>query len=284
MTTAPERTGISLCADECFAARIRQQMGRPLVTMVSAAEGNGPLGFELNDDIIIGVPQECMVAKQIAVAQSTIIPADDAARFELELQLLDSPRDYATDLIDIEAPAQWLGFAVKHDKLNELRAKLALRGIAANDMAFSPSAIALGKAVQTFAVGNIGDYVAIADICESSATMCFMRNGRFLDVGFCRFAITDWSSAESTKAAMSDLWTVVALHLSRHFQLGVTTPLTEMIVCGSKANDLCLNALRQFFRGTLTVPRLNAGYFADPSVLAQPDIHRFLVPLGLALE
>jgi hypothetical protein len=285
MTNLSERTGIDFRANHLSVASVLYSSGRPVVSdLKSIAIGTTVVG-ELFPHLSIGVPDSCVVAKHIRIPEFLTVEPKAAAQQELSLSLLDPPKDYLHDLIPTDSATRWLGLALKRECAEDLNQRVISGGLGTGDsVQFCPRSVALGRAIMTFAIGSWDDYFVAVEIDESAATLCFLQRGKIVDVGICPFSAVNWSDPVNVDVVVRDIRTVIALHQSRLFALGLTTPLTQIALCGSQASERCRISFERYFSGTLSLLRLNAGYFANPAQASEPNAHRYLVPLGLALE
>ncbi|MEK7775349.1 MAG: hypothetical protein AAB305_05645 [Candidatus Zixiibacteriota bacterium] len=285
MTAFLERTGLDLHSGHISLARVRYTSGRPMVMDMKTISDESVSEGEPLLHLSVGVPNACVVAKQLRIPELLTVDPKSAAQYELSLLLLDPPKDYLHELIPTESPSRWLGLALKRECAEELNQRIESRGLGKGESVhFCPRSVALGKAIMTFAIGSGGDYFVAVEIDDSATTLAFLQGGRIVDVGQCALSGTDWSSPASVDMAMRDIRTVIALHQSRLFSLGITTPLTQIVLSGLQATEEHCKILQRHFPGLITIPRLNAGFFAEPAQASQSAAHRYLVPLGLALE
>jgi hypothetical protein len=285
MTNTTERTGADFTDDHVRLAQVKYSSGRPVVSDMRTLANGSANDSEPYSHIVVGIPGECVIAKQIHISEFLTVEPRDAALHELLLSFMESHNDYLHDLIATDSANHWLGFALKRECAEELSQRIVAGGLRTGEhVQYAPRSVALGKAVMTFAIGSRDDFFVAVEIDDSSATLCFLQGGKIVDVGLCPFSHTDWSDTGSVSMAMRDVRTVISLHQSRLFGQGVTTPLTQIALCGTQASEKSRKSLERFYTGQISILRLNAGYFANPAQASEPTAHRYLVTLGLALE
>jgi hypothetical protein len=78
--------------------------------------------------------------------------------------------------------------------------------------------------------------------------------------------------------------TVVNFKLAMFLQDGVTVPLSALLLSGDNVEGEVCKVLERFFSVDIDTPKINSGFFAQPSELTSIPLEKYLVALGLAVK
>ena len=145
MTSQTERTGLDFRANHLSLAQVRYSSGRPIVRDIKTIANGSMVGGEPFPHLSVGVPDACVVAKQIRIPEFLTVDPKAAAQHELSLSLLDPPKDYLHELIPTDSATRWLGLALKRECAENLNQRIISGGLGTGEsVQFCPRSVALG--------------------------------------------------------------------------------------------------------------------------------------------
>lgn len=276
----------------CHLAGVEQQTGRAEIKALVSVESEQVASHQLlgGGCIVYAVPDELVMVKKISLGDITPDLADSAARFELAQSLLEDEREFYFDIISTGSGNQFLGTITRRQRANQLITAV-LPGDpnhARVDKKRYPftcraRAVALGKGYLAFCHRDAGELICLADFTEHLVSVCFVRHNNLVGLDRLKISGFDLSTDTGIGRMAVEFKTMVNFKLTSLFDNGVTVPLAALLINHDPGSRVA-EALSVYFPNIIGVPRINTGFFSDPSVADTTHLPDYLVALGLTVK
>ena len=281
------RIGVDCRGDLMYAARVCHDGTRPQVKALVRLSRTHPEKHELLEDgeVVLAVPDDQVIVKRLTLPDSPAADRPERARFEMSQTLLENELSFRFDTIDTGQQDRLLGLIMRRESLSNI-VERNTGGLFAErpSLSYQMRAVALGRGYIEFCRRQAGELVCLVDFHDQLASVCFVYQRHVLAVTHMRAANPDSRQLSDLPRLAVELKTLVNLQLSLLFSEGITVPLSILIVTGEAVTEQVTEALARHFPGGVAAPRINSGFFADPSKLNEIPIDNYLISLGLTID
>ncbi len=293
MVEAPDMlVGLDLGDQRCHLARVALQTGRPEIMALVSIELEQLAGHQLLDEgrVIYSVRDDLVTVKKISLDEVVTDLIDSAARFELAQSLLEDERKFYFDIIPTGPENRFLGTITRRERADQQFISVLPdhpQSDTKDQEGLAPlcraRAVALGMGYLSFCHRDAGELICLADFTDRLVSVCFVHHDNI--VGLDRLKIDSFDLASDTgigKMAV-EFKTMVNFKLTSLFDNGVTVPLSALLINRDAQSDIGAG-LGEYFPNILGAPRINTGFFSEPSTANSLPLPDYLVALGLTVK
>jgi hypothetical protein len=193
--------------------------------------------------------------------------------------LLENESEFHFDLVPTARSGRYLGIACRH---SELHSSLVGR------ISFEESTVltyrlrsdALFRASRTFAEPVGGELTVLADFGVDDVSLCLLYKNEPIAFGY-QAPVAVSADDNAIRRAAIDFKTVVNFRLAMLADIGVTVPLSQVVVTGAALDDRLITALDERFSGRVIRLKFRDGLLPDHLAA---KAHTYTVPLGLIVD
>ena len=265
-----------------YVARVEQHTGRPDIKALIRFDADHFNGHHLleGNQIIISIPDNQTMIKKV------VIPTDEnkymKVRFELETALGDNPQDFVYDIIQTKLENYFIGLTIR----KELTDKLIEPFVKHNgDLKFSTGgvmrAVALARGFFIYCQQSGGDFGAIIDFGENSASIAFYYKQEIVDIDSLPLQTQYYQNPESFQKVIIELKTLFNYKLSALLEKGISVPLSKLFVIGESIDEASMHSLSKNLKINISHPEINRGFITDRDKNKDIPLDKYLVALGL---
>lgn len=271
--------GIDLRANIPHRAVVSQTSGRPEIVQLAA--GADSIVADSSIELAIAIPDDLVLVKSLAMRNGSAIDLGARIRFELVHSVLEPENEFLFDSFKSGLSDRYVGLIYRRDRLEQFLQMLNIRG-GLNVHRFLARAAALGRGYMTFCRPEGGELQCVADITRSEVSLCFLYRGEITSLASMRLSGYDWSSPSAPRKLARELKTLVNFKLAGLADLGITIPLSVVILTGEPVDNNLFDILSGFFPIGVASPRFNQACLGRDALHPQPDL--FLAALGAAVN
>jgi hypothetical protein len=279
--------GIDLRGSDFLVVTTRTESGRTVIESLSRSTTPPGNGLELTGDtqVTLSVPDSRVLAKTIRLETADPVPVQDRLRFELAQSLLEEEENFHFDFVATGQSGYHLGLVFRREHLAEIARRHGLEtALAEGRLSFQSRAVALGRGYLAFGVGGEGELVALVDLADESASICFIYKRHIVGVASMAPAGHDLTSESGRKRLAVDLKTVLNYRQATLLNAGISVPPAGLVLCGELADDGLMQTLQPYFPSSVTQPRLHEGFFGALDYAAREALTRHISVLGLTVN
>ncbi len=281
------RTGIDLVGPDYLAAQVEKQ-GAQVKVLALSKIARGDLARSLFSDnclVVLSVPDDYIILKNVNLSQKPSNSTDKIIRFELQHALLDNPADFCCDIIDTGESTHTLAMVARKNKLEKISDifQTAENGNIRTD-GFVARSIALGRGFLHFCSNDTERLVCLANFDEARVSLCFVLGNNVITcASFDRTQFElDTESGFSRLAA--ELKTIINFKLNELAGRGKDAGLSRLVVSGGVLNQVQKESIASKLGVQLEEPVFDRLLSDNPVIDSNRPISDFLVSLGLTVE
>ena len=266
--------------------------GRPKVLSLHdwSADMVDSAGDTHSSQVVISVPDDEVLLKHLRKPAGSAGSERDRLAFELVQSLLEGEDQFVFDFLPLSGHNAWLGFVFRRQRLQELlksygkpRVSIPAESVP-EELPFVSRSRALGQGYLAFCEQDDGEVIGLADVSEKSVAICLLHNRRIVDLAHLTLRRGDQPTERFNEQLSVDLRMVVNFRLSGLANLGISAPLSRMILLGDGVDDNLRQTAEKYFPVGVTAPRLQRGYFAESAVSDPATAVNYLIALGLTVN
>ncbi len=290
--TSDMLVGLDPGDQRCHLARVALQTGRPEIVALASVEPKQLAGHQLLDDgrVIYSVRDDLVTVKKIKLGEVAPDLVDSAARFELAQSLLEDEREFCFDIIPTGPENRFLGTITRRERADQQFTAVLPdhpQSDTINQEGFAPlcraRAVALGMGYLSFCHRDAGELICLADFTDRLVSVCFVHHDNIVGLDRLRIDSFDLASDTGIGKMAVEFKTMVNFKLTSLFDNGVTVPLAALLINRDTEGNIG-TALGEYFPNILGAPRINTGFFSEPSMANSLPLPDYLVALGLTVK
>lgn len=276
--------GIDRRGDLYHTAKVRSQSGRPVVEELIKQEQlqSGRIQFEKDCNVTCGVSDNLAVIKRLRVAETGPEDQCETGRFELIQSVLESEDQLHVSVLPTRVRHRVLGIAWHKGVLPYL--PVTESSTSALSIDYHSRSAALGRGYLAFCRVGQGDLMAVVDVTVDCAALCLLYRRQVADIACFDCSPDMMTRSEGMKRFALDLKTVINDKLAALRSVGVSVPLSALVISGHGVNERFRQKLTEQFPVGVLAPDMHRGYFDSGVLESTQYLSDYLVALGLALN
>jgi hypothetical protein len=284
--TAISAIGIDRRGEFVYAARLCDASGRPAIEKLSRVERGRLAGNPILSDAraVFSVPDNDVMAKWLHLPKNEGHDVEELCRFELAASLLEPEERFTFDILSTGLSDRFIGLTYRRERLAYLD---DLYGVGHSERysaaGYRARALALGRGYITFCRPEAGDLICLTDFTDAAGSICLVYRQNVVGLAHLPFRTGDFSDDEDVKRLAIECKTVINFKLSSLCSLGITLPLSVLVICGDSVDDRIRTIFAEFFPAGVTAPRINDVYLLEGASVDGP-LEGFLVAMGLTVN
>ncbi len=287
MANTYTRIGVDLRDNTYYAARVLHGMGRPQVKALIRYKKDNLTNHELlnSGKVILSIPENMAIVKRIKLDVGKVEDFKNRGCFEILQSIPDDPDDYCCEILETSVSGTYLGIATRKKLLKSSIIDPFYKNANLNEI---PGAqvrgVALGIGYITYCHYENGDLVALVDVHDKMASICFVYKRKIMSVAHLMADEFDFNNERGIESFAVELKTLINYNLNSIFNDNATLPLSALLISGMNSIEQVLPVLRKYFLIRVGTPRINNGFFSDPDKIAGVQLEKYLIALGLAIN
>jgi hypothetical protein len=278
--------GLDSCGERLTAATVRTDGARLLVETIDSLTSDQLADYPplRAGRAVFAVPDETVLVKHLNLPRTDSHDLTDLARFELAASMLESETCFAFDIRPTGLEDQYLGLVYRRRQLARLDDEFGFGHREGHSISgYRSRALALGLGYLNFCRQRSGDFVCLVDRGRLGFSICLVYRGKVVRLAYLPLKSPDPAGeADGDRRAM-ELKTVVSYQLVALAKVGITLPLSGLILSGETVEEKDRSVLARYFPTGVTAPVLHPGYFPERMVESGLS-DTCLVPLGLTVN
>jgi len=283
MSEPRDKVGIDCRGDVCYLARVDDSAGRPTVRALARFQRHQlqQHRFLENAEVRISLTDRQAVVKSLRLAPTGKLPAEKLARFEMSQCLLGDEDEFLVDVAATGQPEHWLGMAVHAETASDAASLVAEPSDRKQEVMLGLRSWSLGAGFLTYCHAAGGDVVALADYWDDLTTLCLLHKRRVVSTGVIAHPVGQ--DCHSPDRMAMELRTVCNFKTEELADIGINSPLTALLMSGSRCDDVTVGALAKVFSIPVQPVKMAPGFFPSRVDLDQIPVSRYLAALGLTV-
>ena len=276
--------GIDSCDNTYYVARVDTHTGRPDIKALIRFDANHFNGHHLleGNKIIVSLPDEQTTIKHIQLSNSE--DADLKVQFELETTQLENSKNFVYDIIPTQLENYYLGLVFRTQTLKTiLEPFIKQNGDLSYTTGGSMRAVALARGYLSFCQQAGGEFGAIIDFGNKSASVAFFYKQKIVDVASLSVGITKQTDEKAFQKALTELKTFINYKISDLREKGLSIPLSKLLVPKELFTDTQIELLQTALKIEITHPEIHHGFLSESNKNLEIPLHKYLVALGLTV-
>ncbi len=286
MSSSIVKIGLDLRDDLIYAARVKNGVARPEIKALIRLKREFPLEHRLleNGDIVIGISDELAMIKHIYVPQDAQYNKNELGKFEMIQSLLEDESNFQFETINTAYDNDILGYIVRKNSLENISESFNSDLLKNKKLKYCLRSLALANGYIAFCHRDAGDLICLADISNSIISICFIYKSQPIELTYLDINNLDQEKDDFPDKFALEFKTIINFKLASIFEKGITLPLSTLNITGEKADQNLIIAMQKYFNIEIAQPKINSGFFTDPSQINKIPIHNYLISLGLSVE
>lgn len=282
--TNPERIGIELRSDKQLVVRVESTESRH-DCLVEYQPTDTITQISSDTPVTLAVPDTDVAVKLLSLPPDNVHDFKSRTIFELSQSVLEAPEQFEFDAFLTSIANRYLGLVYRRELILNLQTRLLkARNGSVPTPRYLMRAVALGRGYERFAVSDGDSLLCLADLVDNAVSICFLYNRTIVSVSHMPVSGLDIADLGSIQAFGIDIKSLINYQLANCAQHGLSVPLSAMVMCGTLANPVMIDALTPLFSSRVVVPQIRDDRV---SLLASDDSIRFcdcIAALGLTVN
>ena len=283
--------------DFCYAAKVRREVGRPLVERLLKFDNDHRPEKELRESarMIYAVPDNEVIVKNITLDPAETNRVELKARFELAQCLLEDECDFQFETIHTGIENKFIGTIIRNQLICSYNRGIMKNGPVGDNRDdlktdYAPiysgciRAVSLGRGYLTFCHRERGELMVLADFNEEIVSICFIYRDNIIGLGYMMLSGFNLEEESYIEKLAVEFKTLINFKLASFHKDGITIPLSGLFLSGENVIEQVKRAIAPFFAVPVKSPRINTGYFPEPSQFSSIPLNDYLVSLGSACK
>lgn len=272
-------TGIDCRDGRCVIAEVASGGERPEVHRLLPTDPPvhpGSVGDSL-DALRLVIPDRLAMVKPLWLSAADGNALTERVKFELSQSLLDSLDLFDTECYPTSLTGHYLAVVVRRADVHEVWGRM-LDATPGDSGVHIVRARALANGYRHFCKPESGRLLALADLSGGEVSVALLYDGGL--VALAAATPPPAGSIEAERRLAVDLKTVINFKISSLAGLGITIPLSKLLLCGGDDALLSSELFARFFPCGVARPIFHEEYFPDS--IDRQELHRYLPALGAA--
>jgi hypothetical protein len=256
--TNPERIGIEPRKDRQLIARVESTDNQDdcLAEFLAA---NAVTAVNADTPVTISVSDAEVAVKLLSLPPDSAHDFRSRVIFELTQSVLEPPEQFMFDAHRTSIASRYLGLVYRREPMQALQSRLlSTRNGSLPAPQYLMRAVALGRGYERFAVSDGDGLLCLADLVDSSVSLCFLHNRNIVSVAYMSASELKADDPKSIQAFGVDLKSLINYQVANCAQHGLSVPLSAMVMCGMLSNPELHETLSPLFSSRVVAPQVRA--------------------------
>lgn len=285
ISTVSMMLGIDSRAEGFIIARRVTDSGSDDLVEITVGHSANEIGADEHTRVIIAVPDREVIVKPLHMKPDVSIDLTPRLHFELAASMLEPEETFLFDVVPSFKDDRFLGLVYRRERLASLAGELLAErsGLPAGPE-FRARAVALGLGYLNFVKKESGGLVGLAEFGAHDLALCFLYGRSVVALG--RLSIEQIATADdrALRTFGTELKTLVNFKLSELAGIGLSLPLSSLVLCGNQAVARVVDALAPLFSAPVTRPAIDGNRVRMVDIGANLELSDTLVALGLTVN
>jgi len=280
-----------------YAVKIRREVGRPQIKELLKFDNEHLPEKDLleNARLIYAVPDNEVIVKNITLDPAETNRVELKARFELAQCLLEDESDFQFETIHTGIENKFIGTVIRNQLVCSYNREIMKNGPVGDNrddlkIDYTPiysgciRAAALGRGYLSYCHRESGELICLADFNEELVSICFIYRDNIIGLGYMMLSGFNLQEESDIEKLAVEFKTLINFKMTSFLKDGVTIPLSGLFLSGENVIQQVKSAIAPFFTVPVKSPRINTGFFPDPSQVSSIPLNEYLLSLGSACK